>query len=57
MTAVDRTLESIELIGLVKSDESDEVDKVLEKNGVLYNEESELDYQEQHEGSEDEKDD
>jgi DnaJ-class molecular chaperone len=30
----------------------DDADKILEKNGVLYNSEDELDYQEDHEGSE-----
>ena len=49
MTAVDRTLESLELIKVVKEDEPDEVDKLLCKNGVLYNDESEIDYQDEHE--------
>ena len=49
MTAVDRTLESLELIKAVKSDEQDEVDRLLEKIGVLYNNEEELNYQEEHE--------
>ena len=35
-----------ELSNIVKSDV---VDKLLEKNGVLYNSDSELDYQEEHE--------
>ena len=49
MTAVDRTLESLELIKVVKEDEQDEVDKLLCKNGMLYNSEDEIDYQEDHE--------
>lgn len=43
--AVERTLEAVELIQIVKQDELDEVDKVLEKNGVLYNTESDIDYE------------
>ena len=49
MSAAENTLEAVELIQLVKTDELDEVDKLLEKNGVLYNSESEIDYQDEHE--------
>ncbi len=45
MTAVDRTLESIELIRIVKEDTPDEADRLLEKNGILYNSEEDIDYQ------------
>ena len=44
MNAADRTLESLELIKVVKEDEQDEVDTLLCKNGVLYNSEEDLDY-------------
>jgi hypothetical protein len=58
MDAVDRILESIGLIRLVKSDDPDIVDTlklVKDDNGVecLISQES-CDYQENHEGSEDE---
>jgi len=43
--------ENLELIKTVKADIPDCVDKLLEKNGVLYNSPEDLDYQEEHEGS------
>ncbi len=52
MTAVDRTLEAIELIKVVKSDEPDEVDalKLVEQDGVLcLIGDDFMDYQENHE--------
>jgi hypothetical protein len=45
MNAADRTLEAIELIRVVKEDTPDEVDRLLEKNGILYNSEEDIDYQ------------
>ena len=45
MNAVDRTLESLELIMAVKADEQDEVDMLFCKNGILYNDEADIDYQ------------
>jgi len=59
VTAADNTLEAVELIKAVKSDKQDEVDKILCKNGVLYNSEEDIDYEKNYgdnEGSEDEKD-
>ena len=45
----DQFFENLELIKTVKADIPDCVDKLLEKNGVLYNTPEDLDYQEEHE--------
>ena len=42
-------LTNIELIKLVRAEPIDEVDKLLEKNGVLYNSSEDIDYQDEHE--------
>ena len=60
MNGLERLVGCMEIERIVKSDEPDEVDRLLEKNGVLYNSESDIDYQKNYgddEGSEDEKND
>ena len=39
----------MEIQRAINKEEPDDVDKLLEKNGVIYNSEEELDYQEGHE--------
>ena len=48
MENVNRYQRFFEMKDIKKMIDSDDVDMLLEKNGVLYNNEEELDYQEQH---------
>ena len=45
MNAADRTLETVEIIKIIKAEKFDIVDNLLEKNGILYNSENDIDYE------------
>ena len=49
MNSLEKLVGCMEIQRIVKEDVPDEVDRLLCKNGVLYNEESDLEYQEEHE--------
>jgi len=49
MTIKEQFLTNLELIKAVQAEPIDEVDKLLERNGVLYNSEEEFVYQDEHE--------
>jgi len=49
MNGLEKLAGCMEIERTIKAEEDDEVDRLLEKNGVLYNSEDELDYQDEHE--------
>ena len=49
MNGLERFVGVMEIERTIRQEEPDEVDKLLCKNGVLYNDDLDLDYQENHE--------
>jgi hypothetical protein len=49
MNGLERLAGCMEIQRTINKEEPDEVDRLLEKNGILYNSEEDIDYQDDHE--------